>query len=391
MKAVISRFAAITTLLLLLFFSFPGTAAALTTSEDSAALTARAKIINMLPEKIEDNSFGLGFKLRRQFAEAIVLNGDYKGQQIVIENTIDEQMAYNLQISKGDEVFVTFELGEAGEITAAYVYEIVRQKYVAWMVAIFISLLALIGGIKGLKSILALLLTGFAVVKVLLPLVLRGYNPILVAVGVGAAVTAVTLLIISGVSKKTLSAIIGTTGGIITAGLLAFAFGSLAKLTGLSEHETQMLMYIPQGVAFDFRGMLFAGIIIGALGAVMDVGMSIASAMYEIESTKPDIDGRDLMRSGMNVGRDLMGTMSNTLILAYTGGALQLMLLFTAYQVPFLEIVNMDMIAAEIIRALAGSIGLICTIPLTVIVAGTIGRRLREAGKPSSADFGLYR
>jgi len=167
---------------------------------------------------------------------------------------------------------------------------------------------------------------------------------------------------------------------VLVAGGIAFFVGSLASLTGLGDEEAQMLMYIPQQVNFDFKGILFAGIIIGALGAVMDVGMSIASSMREVEAAKPEITTKDLIRSGMNVGRDIMGTMSNTLILAYTGGSLQLMLLFMAHDFSLTEVINWDMIASEVVRALAGSIGLIFTIPLTAMVAGTIGREHRVKG-----------
>ena len=188
--------------------------------------------------------------------------------------------------------------------------------------------LVLFGGFKGIKAVITLGLTGLAVVKILLPLILQGKNPILVSVPVCAGIIAVTLIIISGFNKKTFSAIFGTTGGVLIAGGVAYFVGSVAKLTGLGNDEAQMLMFLPQQVNFDFKGLLFSGIILGALGAIMDVGMSIASAMHEIEAANPEISNKDLIKSGMNVGRDIMGTMSNTLILAYAGGSLHLMLLY---------------------------------------------------------------
>ena len=189
------------------------------------------------------------------------------------------------------------------------------------------------------------------------------YSFNMVCVGIAG----ITLLLVSGYNKKTLAAIIGTSGGLISAGIIAQVIGEMAKLTGLGDEESQMLMFIPQNISFDYKGLLFAGILIGALGAAMDVGMSLSSAMFEIKEINPDIKKSDLLKAGMNIGRDMIATMSSTLILAYTGGSLQLMLLFMAHEIPFVDIINQDGYATEVVRSLAGSIGLILTIPITAI------------------------
>lgn len=190
------------------------------------------------------------------------------------------------------------------------------------------------------------------------------------------------MLIISGLSRKTFSAIIGTVGGVVLAGALALIIGTLAKLTGLGNEEANMLMFIPHDVYFNFKGLLFAGIIIGTMGATMDVGMSIASAMNEIKENSPQIKKADLIKAGMNVGKDTMATMANTLILAYVGGSLHLLLLLIAYETPFSHIINWDMIASEIVRAIAGSIGIIFTIPITALASAFIEERFgREEGE----------
>jgi uncharacterized membrane protein len=217
-----------------------------------------------------------------------------------------------------------------------------------------------------------LALTFFAVLKILLPALLKGYHPILISVLICIAITVVTLTIISGFNKKTLSAIAGTSGGFIIAGIIALIVGYGAKLTGFGTEESRMLLFIPQDIDFNYQGILFAGIIIGALGAIMDVGMSVASSMHEIKEANPAIHTKDLIKAGMNVGRDVMSTMSNTLILAYTGGAIHLLLVIMAYGITFTEIINTDLIASEVLRALAGSIGLICAVPITALVAGAI-------------------
>ena len=198
--------------------------------------------------------------------------------------------------------------------------------------------------------------------------------------------TTITMVLVHGYNKKTLAGIIGTTSGVLVAGLLALLVGKAAKLTGFSSEEMQMLMYIPQQVKFDYQGLLFAGMIIGALGAVMDVGISIASAVEEVKRVNPGLTTRQLIQAGMNVGRDVMGTMANTLILAYTGSALPLILIFMAYDMPFLKIINLDLISTEIVRALTGSIGLTLAIPITSVAAGLLLTRGELAKSPENQE-----
>jgi uncharacterized membrane protein len=237
------------------------------------------------------------------------------------------------------------------------------------LIGLFILLILIIGKGKGLRTIVTLAITVFVVIKVLIPLIINGFPPVITAVILCSGIVIICFLIISGWNLKTFAASLGTVTGILTAGALALTAGSLAHLTGLAQEETLMLMNIPNAVKFNFQGLLFAGIIIGAMGAVMDVGMSIASALNEIKQTSPEINFRQMIRSGMNVGRDVMGTMTNTLILAYTGGAINLLILFTAYKIPFSYMINGDYFASEMVRALSGSIGIVLTIPVTTLIS----------------------
>lgn len=343
--------------------------------------TIRGKILEITEAKSDvysEPGMDDGYKIHYYDVKINVLEGEHKGETIMAEHVVDDRMVYKLHVDVGDEVLLYVEENEQGEIAVAYIAEIYRQKYLIVLLVLFLVSLVVLGRLKGVKTVLTLGLTGVAVVKILLPGLLAGYNPLLLTVGISALVTALTLFIISGINRKTIAAIIGTTGGVFTAGIIAVIFGSMAKLTGLGDEQAQMLMFIPQQTGFDYKGLLFAGIIIGALGAVMDVGMSIASAMHEIRDIKPDIKTSELIRAGMNVGRDVMGTMSNTLILAYAGASLPLLLLFMAHEIPVQEFVNWDTISSEVVRALAGSIGLVLTIPLTAVVTAA----LRERKKP---------
>ncbi|SHI38467.1 YibE/F family protein [Thermoclostridium caenicola] len=351
----------------------------------------RGRVVRVLDQTQEETEFSGGnFSTSLQLLEVLVLNGSHAGETVQAEYMLNygfsDKYEYT-RLSEGDEVFLYLQENDEGNIDFAYVTEIVRDKYILYLVIGFLLALLAVGRLKGLKAIVSLVLTALAIVKILIPAILKGWDPVRVSVLICIGVISVTLLIISGYNKKTLSAIIGTAGGVIVAGVIALLIGSMAKLTGFGDDESQMLMYIPQNVTFDFRGLLFAGILIGTMGATMDVGMSIASAMHEIKENSPNIKTSALFRAGMNVGRDAMATMSNTLILAYAGGSLHMMLLLMAYQTPFTHIINWDMIASEILRSLAGSIGIIFAIPITALASVMIEKYEKRDSRIYSGSY----
>jgi uncharacterized membrane protein len=339
---------------------------------DEQIYPVRGKVIELLEDYgDEEISLGEGYYIENQYVKVRILEGEYRGKTVVAEHSANayfsDYEAYRLK--KGDKVFVSYFTDEKGRITDAYVTDLVREGYIYFLLILFFLLILVLGKGQGFKTIITLVFTVFVVIKVLIPLILKGFPPVITAVALCSGIIILCFLVISGWRLKTLAAALGTVVGVITAGAFALIIGSAARLTGLAQEETVMLMNIPQEVRFNFQGLLFAGIIIGAMGAVMDVGMSIASALNEIRENNPDINFRQLIRSGMNVGRDVMGTMTNTLVLAYTGGALNIMILFTAYKVPIAQVINGDFMASEIVRALAGSIGLVLTIPVTTLIS----------------------
>lgn len=340
-------------------------------------VTVKAKIMDIPYDDtdIDKPDVPLISDIRYQHLKVKILTGKHKNEVYTVRNTIEMISPYKLIFKKNDGILLHLTEDEDEKVVNLRVYERSRENNLYFIIGLFILLLILIGGIKGLKSALTLVFTASMIIFVLLPLILKGLNPIIISLLVCIVTVGVTLLVISGRNKKTLTAFLGTIGGVLIAGLLALAVGTASNLTGLGNEDAQLLAYIPQNQQIDFQGLLFAGILIGALGAVMDVTMSVASALWEIEEIQPKINTKDLIRSGMNIGKDIMGSMSNTLILAYAGSSIHLMLLFMAFNMTPLEIINLDLIASEIIRAMAGSIGLICAIPLTAFIGGTIGRQ----------------
>lgn len=309
-----------------------------------------------------------------------ITSGKYKGDILDIENYLSDNEVYDIFVEKGDKVVVMIE--EYGNNYEVYIADYSRTNYIMYLTILFIALILIIGKMKGLKSIISLSLTIASIFYILLPQILKGVNPIPVSILISVGVTIITIFLVSGINGKGIAAIIGTSVGVLIAGSISYYVGFKIHLTGLSAAEATDLMYIPQNISFNFKNLLFSGIILGSLGAIMDVGMSIASSIEEIHNANNDLTIKELFSSGMNVGKDVMGTMTNTLILAYTGASIPLLLLFTAYETSIVKVMNLDIIATEIIRSLSGSIGLVLTIPITAFIASVLikKQKLKELG-----------
>jgi uncharacterized membrane protein len=300
-------------------------------------------------------------------------NGPYAGKTIQLTHELIAADPSSLSYSPGDWVFIVPRQAENG--TRFSITGPVRDRGLLTLMGIFIFSLLIIGGRQGLRSLISLSIICLLIFKVLLPLMAKGYNPLAVSIGIAILATTIALFLVSGFNGKTIASIIGTICGVITASLLTWYFGNAIHLTGCSDETAQLLKYTAMNI--NFQGMLFAGIIVGALGAITDMTMSIASAMQEIKNSNPGLGYEALVIQGLKVARDTIGTMTNTLILAYVGGAFSLLLLFISYQTSFARIINLEEIAAELVRMLAGSVGLIAAVPVTATVAAfTVGNDL---------------
>lgn len=316
---------------------------------------------------IEEEDSDHSFITKIQYVTIEISTGDEKGKIIKVENVISDSYVMDINVEVGQKVLLTVERYPDGT-TEYYITSEVRDTYIYGLVIAFMLVLLIVGRMQGLKTIFTLFVTLFFVFMVELPLLLRGFNAVLVTVVVAIFITVITVSVISGLTKKSVSAIVGTTIGVIIAGGLAILVSKQVELTGLSMEEAVMLMNV-EGVTLNFQHLLFSAILLGALGAVMDVAMSIASSIDELHRVNSSLSKADLFKSGMRVGRDVMGTMSNTLILAYTGAMLPMLLLFMANSDSIIRWLNLDIIATEVIRAVAGSIGIVLTIPVTAVLS----------------------
>ncbi len=369
-----------TIILFITFLTLPSATLAQDFTEEELAAFAEVEAVETsywkaLVISIEEVDIAIqnGDAIAQQKAQHIVIEvirGPHKGEQKEVIN----QLAFNplgLEIVVGDKLVVYIEDYNDGT-WSLQIQDFWRLPILIWFILFFLVLMAIIGGKKGLRAIASLVLSILLIFKVLIPLIIIGWNPVWTSLAIAILITVLTLLIISGFHKKTYSAILGTTAGLFVAVILAMIFGNLAHLTGLSSEEARML--VSRFPDLEPRGVLFGSIIIGAIGAVMDVSMSISSSINEIKQHNPNIGYKELVKSGMNVGKDIMGTMSNTLIFAYVGTSIALLLLFTEFGESYTKFINFDFVAEEVIRSIAGSIGLIATIPFTAWIAGLFER-----------------
>lgn len=328
----------------------------------------RAKIINIVRDKtVEEDYYGTKNTIRTLTFSAIIKNSDMKDMLIGGTQVVDSVETYKHDpVSVGDMVYLYPGYDENGEPYADFT-EYSRAIPIMMFGLVFAVVIIAFSRFKGLRSLVALVITCAAIFFGFVPLLLQGYSPIILSIGISILVTIITLLIVCGFTIKTLSSTIGCILGISVAGLLVFIMQKTMKLTGLTDHSSIMLS---MENLFNMNGLMFAAIIIGALGATMDVSVSIASSLEEIVAhSDGTLTKGQIIKSGMKIGGDIMGTMTNTLILAYVGSSLPMIILLTMNATQLDYTISWEIISTEFVRALAGSIGLVCVVPMTAIVS----------------------
>lgn len=320
----------------------------------------------VLEEELEEDQVVEDLIVGRQVLAIEVLTGKYKGEIQEVVNNIDQ--GHNVLTHEGQHVIVGITENDDGP--AIWIYNHKRSTTLYVLVGLFLLVLLYFGGKQGLYAIVALLFTATMFIFIMIPCIFNGIHAMMIAVICAIISCVVSFLLIGGFNQKSMIAIIGTMMGIVTAGLIAYVFGKLTYLTGLNMDKGTQVVYVALEYGVKIRGLLFASILIASMGAVMDVSMSIASSMQEIYELNKNISFRKLFESGMSIGKDIMGTMANTLILAFMGGSLGLMLILWGYNMEFIQLINMPFLSVELIQGLAGSIGIVLTVPFTALVAG---------------------
>lgn len=334
------------------------------------------KVLEILADDTQTDTWTEGRRIGTQRLKVELLSGDFKGEVLTCDNYVG---AYsNVYAKEGSRLIVQLDTDENGEARIVTVYNHDRGLVLAGLVLVFAALLVVLGGKRGLMALIGLVFTLVSLWFLLIPLMRRGAPPIAATVGFVALTTAVSLLLLSGFTKKTLCAVLGCVGGVAAAGLCAAVVGGISPLNGFNFTEAEGLVLLAKDDGLTVSGLLVSGILISALGAVMDVAMSISSACSELVEVDPKMDGRRLFRSGMNIGRDAMGTMANTLILAFAGSSLCMLILFQVYGFSYTNIFNSDLMMIELLQGVAGSIGILLTVPLVAVLSARILPRGRK-------------
>lgn len=334
----------------------------------------------VVTEVLVDNLQPDGTRVGEQRVAVRMTTGVRKGQ--VIEMTSSAGYLFGATCTPGLRVIVMQSV--AGDTTVSSVYSQDRGGVLLLFAALYLVALVVIGGKQGLKGALGLAFTFLAIIFLYLPLVYLGWPPLWTSVLICAVTTAVTMYFIGGPTRKTVVASAGTVAGVVIAGLVAAIFGAATGISGwnVSDIETLITLWNTNGI--NVGELLFAGLLISSLGAVMDVAMSVASSMGEVLAQNPAMSRGALFASGMRIGRDMMGTDSNTLILAFAGGSVSMLVLDYAYDLPILQILNSNNIGISVMQGLAGSFGVVLAVPVTVALATL----LYTAKRPEMAPAG---
>ena len=316
----------------------------------------RAQVVKILQDNIQEN----GRRYGEQKVVLRMLTGSHRGEEL--EATSASGYLFGAGCEPGMRVIAIQSV--SGNVTVTSVFSKDREAAVLGFLIFFGLCICLIGRKQGVKACIGLLFTFICLIYLYLPLIFRGFPPFWAAVLVCIATTLVTLCLVGGINKKTGCAIGGTIAGVVIAGTVATVFGKISDISGYNVSNIEDLLFIEDSTPLKVGGLLFSGLLISSLGAVMDVSMSIASTIEEVHLRRPELGRRELFNSGMHVGRDTMGTMANTLILAFAGGSLSVLVTYYAYQLPYLQIINSYGIGIELMQGISGSLGIILTVPI---------------------------
>ena len=305
-----------------------------------------------------------------QICQLELLNGKFKGEKVSGINLLSGSLENDKIYSAGDEALVVVSYNDSGttSVTMTDHYRVDKEIILALM---FVVLLILFAGKNGMFAVLSFVITVLMIWKILVPCYLKGMNPMWVGMGITVALTAVIIFLVYGVDKRTLTAFMGSMLGTVTTCVIGLIFTDLFKIHGAVMSYSETLLYCGYQ-HLNLTQIFTSGIFIGASGAMMDLSVDITSAVHEVIQKKPDISWKEAAKSGMNVGRAAMGTMTTTLLLAYSGGYIALLMTFMAQGTPIMNILNYKYVASEILDTLIGSFGLVTVAPFTALMSGLL-------------------
>ena len=379
MKSVFFRKQKSTLLILLIGLLLTGILVAIPTGyEDALIYQGSVRAVGRVTEV--DNSSIISSGLIRsgeQTCKMVIENGKLKGQEVTGVNFLSGSLEKDKIYQTGDRAFVRISLN-GDEISSCVMSDHFRLDKEVFLLIAFAVLLILVAGKNGVLAIFSFTITVLTIWKILIPAYLNGYSPVWTGIGITFFITVVLIFFVYGFDRRTVTASLGALLGIITTCILGMAFTDLFKIHGAIMPDSESLLY--SGYQnLNLTSIFMSSIFVGASGAMMDLSVDITSAIYEVVQKKPDISWKEAAISGMNVGRAAMGTMTTTLLLAYSGGCVTSLMVYMAQGTPIDHILNYKYVAAEILDTVVGSFGLVTVAPFTALVAGImLTRRKKE-------------
>jgi len=328
-----------------------------------------------------DNSRVLQLGLVRDGAQRLetrIIGGPHDGKVVEAQNLFNGKLELDTMFQVGDRAFLNIVADDKGTVTSARAVDHYRLDLELWLFVAFAVLLTLLAGWTGLRAVVSFVFTALVIWRVLVPLYLKGYDPVLVGGIVTAVLMAVIVFLVGGIGRKGLVAFAGSALGLVCALVLSVALAEPFSLNGAVRPFSETLLY--SGFAnLDLRGIFIAGIFIASSGAMMDVAMDLAAAIHELAEHRPDLRRWALFKSGISIGRAVTGTMTTTLLLAYSGGYVTMMMFFMGRGVPLENCLNLTYVSSEILHTLVGSFALVATAPFTAAVGALVFARRATA------------
>ena len=346
-------------------------AAAQASAQQAPTETVSARVVRVLEEGVTQVG-----PVTQPYQRLLVelTSGPDKGRAVEVSIGVRDLNTAGQRFAPGDRIFLSVSTGPDGR-QAYTLLDRDRTTPLAVLAVLFAGAIVALGRWKGLRALVGLALTFVMLIWVLIPLILRGYSPVAVAIVTSFVVFAVTLVVTHGLGRMALAALAGTSLSLILTGVLASLFVAAADLTGLADEEASFLQVVLGDRAMNPRGLLLAGMLVGALGVLDDITVSQSSLVFELRRANPFSSGWELFAAGVRVGRDHIAATVNTLVMAYAGAALPLLLLFSQLDEPLLWVLNREIIAQEVVQTLVGSLGLIAAVPLTTGFAAWLAVR----------------
>lgn len=334
-------------------------------NEENNLIREKATVVKVLEDPVKNDDDVMIFTCK-------ISEGKNKGKVVTAGQMIDPDTGSIVKtVEKDDKIF----LGDATGYNIGadwFLYDYDRFDGIKWLAAAFGVLLLLFGRSKGLRTIVSLVLTCAAIFFVFIPSIISGFNIYICSVVVCLFITFMTLIIVQGPNAKSLAAGLGCCGGLLVVSILTLVMSEILRMSGVVDEDSLYLLYLETQNPINLKGIIFAAITLGAMGAILDIGVDIAASLNEVHRHASKKSLQQTIKSGITIGQDIVGSMSNTLILAYIGSSLSVIVLLLVHSGSLQDLLNSELIVVEILQALAGSIGILFTIPLTSISCGVL-------------------